>query len=85
MYVLDTDHLGVIQRREEPARTSLLARLGELEKDRIFITIISFHENAIGWNAYLSRAKSESELREGYHRFETMLRDYSTMNVSAIR
>jgi tRNA(fMet)-specific endonuclease VapC len=55
--VLDTDHLSVLQWREEPACSRLLERLDHLAADDIATTIVSFQEQAQGWLAYLNRAR----------------------------
>jgi tRNA(fMet)-specific endonuclease VapC len=49
--VLDTDHLSVLQWREEPACSRLLARLNQLPPDDVATTIISFQEQVQGWLA----------------------------------
>ena len=53
--VLDTDHLSILQWREQPACDRLLARLAKLAPDDIATTIVSFHEQVQGWMAYLNR------------------------------
>jgi len=52
-YVLDTDHLSIMQRRTEPAFTKLSTRLSRYSPDLIFVSIISFQEQFQGWMAYL--------------------------------
>ena len=55
--VLDTDHLSILQWREQPACDRLLARLANSAPDDIATTIVSFHEQVQGWLAYLNRAR----------------------------
>ncbi len=57
MFILDTDHLTVIQRQSEPAYTVLQARLQRVSSDDIYTTIISLEEQMRGWLAVISRAK----------------------------
>lgn len=38
-YVLDTDHLSILQRQEEPAFTHLTQRLGKHSPTDIFATL----------------------------------------------
>jgi hypothetical protein len=65
-YVLDTDHLSVLQRREEPAFAVLSKKLSAHSPDLIFVTIISFQEQFQGWMAFINRATAASQLVIAY-------------------
>jgi len=79
--VLDTDHLSILQWEEQPACDRLLARLDELAPDDIATTIVSFHEEVQGWNAYLNRARKGAQVVKAYHHLETIWRSFLKMNV----
>jgi tRNA(fMet)-specific endonuclease VapC len=81
MYLLDTDHFGILQRTSEPELTRVSARIQRCQPGDVFVSIISFHEQVSGWNAYVSRAKTSKEVIRGYWRFEKILRDFSTSQV----
>jgi tRNA(fMet)-specific endonuclease VapC len=51
VYLLDTDHLTILQRRTRPEFDRLSERLATLEFDQVCTTIISFHEQMRGWLA----------------------------------
>jgi tRNA(fMet)-specific endonuclease VapC len=51
VFILDTDHLPVLQWREQPACSRLLKRLEHLPADNVATTIISFQEQVQGWLA----------------------------------
>ena len=57
MFVLDTDHLGTLQRQAEPQFGNLMRRILQYPQASFSVTIVSFHEEVLGWNAYLARAR----------------------------
>src|SRR5439155_17225268 len=79
--VLDTDHLSVLQWQEQPACDRLLARLDRLAPDDIATSIVSFHEQVQGWQAYLSRAKKAEQIVLAYAKLEAVWRSFLKMNV----
>jgi tRNA(fMet)-specific endonuclease VapC len=82
-YVLNTDHLSVLQRRTEPAFTKLSARLGQHSPDLIFVTIIGFQEQIQGWMAYISKAKTAEQLVTGYSKLENLIQLFSVSQILA--
>lgn len=81
MFVLDTDHLGIIEARTRPEFDRLVARMGEHATEDFYVSIVSFHEQMLGWNAYIQRAKTVDRLVHGYRRFHLILADFSAMQV----
>lgn len=79
--ILDTDHLSVLQWQEQPACDRLLARLDQLPPDDVATTIISFHEQIQGWQAYLARARKPEQVVLAYARLEQLWRWFLRMNV----
>ena len=79
--VLDTDHLTVLQRRQQPGCDRLLARLERVPADDVAVTIISFQEQIQGWLAFLSRARSATQIVRAYTELEAIMRSFSKMNV----
>lgn len=78
MYVLDTDHISVLQHGEEPAKGALCARMDALDESAFFLTIVSFHEQALGWNAYIQRHQSVDRVVHAYRMYEGMLDEYGS-------
>ena len=70
MFVLDTDHLGILQRQVEPQFSNLMRRILQHPQASFFVTIVSFYEEILGWNAYLARANDASGIVRGYRRLE---------------
>lgn len=81
MFLLDTDHLGIIQRQTEPEFSRLVERMRQHSLDEFSTCIISFHEQVLGWNSYLSKARTSADVVRTYRRFERILADFSTMNL----
>jgi tRNA(fMet)-specific endonuclease VapC len=79
--VLDTDHLSILQWREQPACRHLLARLDQLPPDDVATTIISFQEQVQGWFAYLNRARKDEQIVLAYAKLEEIWRWFLKMNV----
>jgi tRNA(fMet)-specific endonuclease VapC len=81
MYVVDTDHLGVLQRASDPAYGVLSGRISRHAQADFYVTIVSFHEQILGWNAYIARAKDRVGVVRGYRRLEAILMDFSRAQV----
>lgn len=56
MYILDTDHIGVLQRQSEVGYQTPCRRIASHSQTDFFVAIVSFHEEILGWNAYIAHA-----------------------------
>lgn len=81
MYLLDTDHLGILQSANAPGHGNLYRRLREHANAGMFVSVVSFQEQVAGWNSYIRRARNNETLVRGYSMFLAILADFSTMNV----
>jgi tRNA(fMet)-specific endonuclease VapC len=81
MFLLDTDHLAVTQQQSTPAYDYFIQRVHQHSPSDFFVSIISFHEQVMGWNAYLSRAKSSLAVVRGYERLGRVLSNFSAAQV----
>ena len=79
--ILDTDHLSILQWQEQPACDRLLSRPDQLRPDDVATTIVSFHEQVQGWQAYLSRARKGGQVVLAYEKLEAIWRSFLKMNV----
>jgi tRNA(fMet)-specific endonuclease VapC len=79
MYILDTDHLSLIQRGSLPGQ----AILTRLINSRIpfTTTIVTYEEQARGWLDHLSRAKSIDQQIEAYQRLQAHTLHYRNIDV----
>lgn len=53
--MLDTDILSIHQSERGDEYDRLRRRLDVVDQKLVFVSIISFHEQVLGWNAYLQR------------------------------
>jgi tRNA(fMet)-specific endonuclease VapC len=79
MYLLDTDHLSLIQRGSIVGQT-ILHRLVTI--DRPFATtIVTYEEQSCGWLAYLSKAKTIDERVAAYNFLYSHTVNYRTIDI----
>ena len=81
MFLFDTDYLGILKRETGTAFDRLTQRLAQYDCSDFFISIVSFHEQVKGWNAYVNRAKDQAGIIRGYEQLEKLLTDYAQAQV----
>lgn len=81
MVVLDTDHLSVLERRDQPEAMALRARLAPLPATEVVTTIISDEEQMRGWMAYLAQTRSVAEQVTAYRRLLQHVDNYRRIPV----
>ena len=62
MYILDTDHLSVIDRGDTTA-SNLLQRLATVDPQSVATTIVSYEEQMRGWMCYTAKAQIDRYLQ----------------------
>jgi tRNA(fMet)-specific endonuclease VapC len=65
-YLLDTDHLSILQRQSGADYHNLVARMAQYSLDDFAISIITIQEQMLGCHAYINRARYPNELVKGY-------------------
>ena len=83
MFLLDTDHLNILQRKTGPELAYLQRRLAAVEETDVFVSIVSFHEQVGGWNKHLARPKSQRDVVFAYQMFQDILNDFNDMQILA--
>lgn len=81
MFLLDTDHIGIIQRRTQPEFDRLQRRIANHPPDAFYTSIVSFHEQVLGWNSYLNQARDSAGVIRGYGMLERVLSDFASAQV----
>jgi tRNA(fMet)-specific endonuclease VapC len=81
MLLLDTDHLVILQRRTAPEYSRLKERMRKYHPQDFFVSIVSFHEEVNGWNAYLNRAKNIEGVVHAYGMYQDLLADFARRRV----
>ena len=81
MFLLDTDHVTISQQQTTPAYDRLIWRVRQHSPTDFFVSIISFHEQVMGWNAYISQAQNVTSVVRGYERLQRVLSNFSEAQV----
>lgn len=81
VYLLDTDHLTILQRKRGADYARLSQRMSRCAPSDFFVSVVSFHEQVMGFNAILQRSSSRAETLFAYSLFQSILRDFSELHV----
>ncbi len=65
MWLLDTDHLSILERGGSTA-LALQMRLGQIPATQLATTIINYEEQMRGWMSFVAQAKTQHKLIEAY-------------------
>ncbi|AKG21164.1 type II toxin-antitoxin system VapC family toxin [Calothrix sp. 336/3] len=80
MYILDTDHLSLIQRNGIEGKL-ILKRLAVIEEVEVAVTVITYEEQIKGRLAVLSKAKTLDEQVSAYQWLQQLATDYSCITI----
>ncbi len=78
MYILDTDHLSLIQRNGQAGKR-ILTRLAAVEKAEFAVTVVTYEEQVRGRLSVLSRAKTLDEQVLAYQGLQQLVKDYRSI------
>lgn len=73
MYLLDTDHVVILQTRPRGDFDRLVDRMNQHPAIDFLVPLVTLHEQMLGWNAYISRAKDTDAVVRGYGRMYDLL------------
>ncbi len=80
MYILDTDHLSLIQRNGQEGKR-ILARLSAVENPAVSVAVITYEEQVRGRLNLVSKAKTLDERIRGYAGLQQISTDYRSITV----
>ena len=80
-YLLDTDHISILQRQSGPEFATLMAHIAQQVPTELAFSIISMHEQVLGCHTYISRARTTNEVVRGYRMLAQILRDFAVSPV----
>ena len=83
MIVLDTDHISLLQKANNPDGERLRVRLRAVPAEEQATTIISYEEQTRGWLAYLGRGTSLAHQIDAYRRLGRQLENFCGIRVLA--
>ena len=80
MYILDTDHLTILQRGGQLAQ-QLKYKLADCDPNQVFTTIITYEEQTRGWLSYIAKQSSIDSQVIAYQELEKHLNNYRSIPV----
>lgn len=82
MYILDTDHISVMESASSTADGQRLRfRMARLKPEERITTIITFEEQVRGWMSFLAQARSLQKQVGAYRRLKDVLDRYLKITV----
>ena len=79
MFVIDTDHVSLLEWGSGAVGQRLHERIRALPKDEVATTIISFEEQTRGWLAFQARARTLEQQVNAYRKLKRHLEIYCEM------
>ncbi|MEO1431540.1 MAG: type II toxin-antitoxin system VapC family toxin [Cyanobacteria bacterium J06633_8] len=76
-YLLDTDHISFIQRRNSAEYFKLTTRIANYSPGDFAFSVVSLHEQMLGANAFINRAKKSEDITRGYTILLEILQGFS--------
>lgn len=80
MYILDTDHLSLIQRNGEEGKR-ILEKLAAIKNVEVAVTVITYEEQIRGRLSFLSRAKTLERQVLAYQGLQQSATDYCSIPI----
>ena len=77
-YLLDTDHLSLLQRKRGAAYQNIYKRINQHSASSFAISIISIQEQMLGCHAYINRSRNLKDMVKGYDMMSRLVRDFQT-------
>jgi tRNA(fMet)-specific endonuclease VapC len=76
-YLLDTDHISIMQRQAGSEYATLLLRIAQYPPTDLACSIISFHEQILGCHTYISQGRRVEDVVRGYGMLAQVLQDFT--------
>jgi tRNA(fMet)-specific endonuclease VapC len=80
-FLLDTDHISILQRGTGPEFVALSERVSQHGPSDLAFSIISFHEQTVGCHTYINQARSSANVIRGYEMLARVIRAFSAAPV----
>ncbi|MEM9274112.1 MAG: type II toxin-antitoxin system VapC family toxin [Cyanobacteria bacterium P01_F01_bin.143] len=78
-YLLDTDHLSIIQRRIGKDYSNLSMRMARHPISDFVVSTVTFHEQILGIHAYINRAPKQKDVVKGYEMMMRLVNDFKVI------
>lgn len=80
MYLLDTDHLSLLERGNTDSLT-LQIRLARIPAEHVFTSIVNYEEQMRGWLEKAARASSRERLLASYNRLQVHIDTFKDVSL----
>lgn len=80
-YLLDTDHVVILQRESAGLFPRLSSRIGQFSPHDFYISIVTFHEQVAGWQALLNRRRDAQSVVRAYDEFSRLLSAFADVQL----
>jgi tRNA(fMet)-specific endonuclease VapC len=81
VFVLDSDILSIIQDEDGEEFRRIQRRMAVTDLATVFVSIITFHEQANGCNNRIRRARTADDVVRGYAMYDRILFEFTKLNV----
>ncbi|MBW4673273.1 MAG: type II toxin-antitoxin system VapC family toxin [Desmonostoc geniculatum HA4340-LM1] len=78
-YLLDTDHLSILQRQAGKDYSNLATRMALHPSSDFAVSTVTFHEQMLGSHAYINRARTLNEVVKGYEMMARLVSDFKVL------
>ena len=80
-YLLDTDHLSVLQRQTGKDYSNLSTRMAHHPLSDFAVSIVTFHEQMLGCHAYINRDRTLNDVVKGYEMMARLVNDFKVLPI----
>jgi tRNA(fMet)-specific endonuclease VapC len=74
---MDTDHISIYQRQSGPEYAALSRRIAQHSPGDVVLSVVSFHEQALGGHNYIQRSHTAAQVIHGYSMLNRLPQDYT--------
>jgi tRNA(fMet)-specific endonuclease VapC len=82
-YLLDTDHLSILQRQTGKDYSNLAIRMAHHPQSDFAVSIVTFHEQMLGCHAYVNRDRTQNNVVKGYEMMSQLVGDFKVLPLVA--
>ena len=78
-YLLDTDHLSILQHQTGRDFSNLSTRMAQYPLSDFAVSTVTFHEQMLGCHAYINRARNPDDVVKGYTMMARLVSDFKVL------
>jgi tRNA(fMet)-specific endonuclease VapC len=78
-YLLDTDHLSILQRQAGQDYITLSTRMADYPLSDFAVSTVTFHEQMLGSHAYINRDRNLDDIVRGYAIMARLVSDFKVL------